>query len=371
MRQCIVGVWRGIARALAAVAVGLMLLPLVSGAGVVRVLTLNAEWFPGRRPEAAPAEQARHMVAMQRMLFEVNPDIWLVQEVQRAEALPLAFAVLPDVSLYTVSAFPEDRHQLAIAGRLPLREARTHKWRVPDADAPPPRGVAFSAVDLPDGRVLLLFTLHMKSNFTGYEDYDPVMNVALREAEAGLFVDYVAAVRAEFADQAVAGVLLGGDLNVLYPRSIFRGERTLSILETAGFEHLGGYGVDHFLGMGLGRPGFRVLMEYNVSDHRGLLLELELPEGTAVRRAARLEPGDVAALAGEVRTNVNTAGPDELRSLPGIGPVLAQRIIDNRPFDSVPQLVEVCGIGPVTLSIMAPHMKIAPPPEVDGGDVRE
>lgn len=51
--------------------------------------------------------------------------------------------------------------------------------------------------------------------------------------------------------------------------------------------------------------------------------------------------------------NVNTASESDLEALPGIGPVLAQEIIDyrtqNGPFASVDQLDDVSGIGPATL----------------------
>ncbi|NNF56605.1 MAG: helix-hairpin-helix domain-containing protein [Rhodothermaceae bacterium] len=61
--------------------------------------------------------------------------------------------------------------------------------------------------------------------------------------------------------------------------------------------------------------------------------------------------------------NINTATAAELEELNGIGPVLAERIIEYREsaggFRSVEELIEVRGIGPRTLERLAPFVTIA------------
>jgi competence protein ComEA len=74
--------------------------------------------------------------------------------------------------------------------------------------------------------------------------------------------------------------------------------------------------------------------------------DVEQPPGTAA-------PSGTAPPGGATLVNVNVASAEELETLPGIGEVLAATIVQYReehgPFTSVDQLMDVSGIGEVTL----------------------
>ena len=57
------------------------------------------------------------------------------------------------------------------------------------------------------------------------------------------------------------------------------------------------------------------------------------------------------------RIDPNTASQSELESLPGIGPVLAERIIAGRPYRKAEDLLRVSGIFPKSLERLRPHLK--------------
>lgn len=65
--------------------------------------------------------------------------------------------------------------------------------------------------------------------------------------------------------------------------------------------------------------------------------------------------------------DINTATLDELQTLTGIGPVIAQRIIDyrteNGAFTSIEELLNVKGIGEATLNKFRDRVTVSPPEE--------
>lgn len=65
-------------------------------------------------------------------------------------------------------------------------------------------------------------------------------------------------------------------------------------------------------------------------------------------------PEQTPAKAESAKISLNNASRADLENLPGIGPELAARIVEARPFESVSDLKRVKGIGPAKFAAIAP-----------------
>ena len=117
--------------------------------------------------------------------------------------------------------------------------------------------------------------------------------------------------------------------------------------------------VDALEAAGGARPG---------ADLTGLNLARLLVDGEQILVGVPAAPGLAASAAGSPGpdpgrlVNLNSAGLEELDTLPGVGPVTAQSILDwraaNGGFQSVDQLLDVDGIGEKTLADLAPLVTV-------------
>ena len=80
------------------------------------------------------------------------------------------------------------------------------------------------------------------------------------------------------------------------------------------------------------------------------------------RSSQRGSDGSDDGATADTRIDLNTATAEQLDSIPGVGPVTAQRILDHRRsigrFTSVDQLLDVSGIGAKTLAKTRPWVRV-------------
>lgn len=114
-------------------------------------------------------------------------------------------------------------------------------------------------------------------------------------------------------------------------------------------------------------------------EHRSWLGDIELQAATlgagvwaltdwkslpVERRKEREENAELALatqrkpLDANFKINLNSAARDELMRLPGIGEVMANRIIERRSYKTIDSLIEVEGIGEKRLQDLRPYLKL-------------
>lgn len=81
-------------------------------------------------------------------------------------------------------------------------------------------------------------------------------------------------------------------------------------------------------------------------------------------QASAEQPAEIGGSAGGLRININTATVDELDALPGIGEVIAGRIVEFReehgPYRSIDDLIHVSGVSTRTIDELRDLATVGP-----------
>ena len=98
--------------------------------------------------------------------------------------------------------------------------------------------------------------------------------------------------------------------------------------------------------------------------------------------SSQIQPSPAPAIQPQSKININTAGYEELQQITGVGPVLAQRILDwrnaNGLFYEIEDIKQVSGIGEATFEKMRNEIAVGnvpprpiPPPEPQAEDTQK
>lgn len=264
----------------------------------LRVMSWNLEWFPGGSPFAKAEEKRSAVARASAHLARLEPDILVVQEVTSERSLRQALAGHKNLQLHVISNFTNANpdadtdlvQQVAIASTLPAVSAWTARWKAGFAD--PPRGYAFAALRVSTSEVVMVYSVHLKSN-RATNPFEAQLNIAKREDAAKQLRRHIRETAPSFAPLKVRGVIVGGDFNTNLDNPEWASEGTIRELIDEGF-HNTWTGVppdqretwrgnhlfapstlDYIFLRDLDWPAARTdLLATDVSDHRPVIVDL-------------------------------------------------------------------------------------------------
>lgn len=212
---------------------------LVAGAAAeeIRVVAWNIQWFPGKQfTQATPAMERRQMEVAQKVVKSLGTDVLLGQELRDWKSFDRLVSVDPAMKVSTVSHFPDRdtgrlwKQQTAIASKLPVLASWSQPWETTLGAMT--RGFSFAAVEVPGDKVLLVYSVHLKSNYSHTEEGREV-NFRVRDESIAQLLEHVDRMERLMWAGKVAGVIVGGDFNTNHDAQF--GDRVVEQMVSAGF----------------------------------------------------------------------------------------------------------------------------------------
>lgn len=185
----------------------------------LRTVAWNIEWFPGVHREASKGEQHKHLKATQPELNRIDPDILLAQEITDQRAFEKLISAVPGLKLNVISKFAGDKErrppyqQQAIASKLEAHSAWFEDFKPAENLPDLRRGFAFAALKHPAGGLIMVYSVHLKSN-GGSDTHEGELNVAnTRRESIKQILAHKLEMEKKFAREKIVGWIVGGDFN--------------------------------------------------------------------------------------------------------------------------------------------------------------
>ena len=197
-----------------------LIIPLQLSAEPLKLLSWNIEWFPGGNPQPNEEEKTKQTNLIEVQLAAIQPNIFLAQEITDELAFEKLVSTLPGkLTVHVCSRFVNHEsndlapQQVAIASNLKADSAFFESFK-PNADLVyPPRGFAFAALEHPVGGLIMVYSVHLKSN-RGSETPEGELSVARARIESVRQIsEHKAEMEKRYAGRKIMGWLIGGDFN--------------------------------------------------------------------------------------------------------------------------------------------------------------
>jgi endonuclease/exonuclease/phosphatase family metal-dependent hydrolase len=206
----------------------------VASPPIITATFWNAQWFPGRRPNASRGDENRQIRAVHTDLAQLHSDIIAFEEVRDYEHAALAVKVLTGFKVDVCSNFPpregqNEAQQVAITSRLQPLSAWSELWK-PSGAIVPPRGFSFAAYQLAPRQLLLVYALHLKSNRGEIRE-----DIRIREESMQQLIAHMKAMENAYGKLGALSWIVGGDFNTAPDEPRFASEKTVPSLRAAGF----------------------------------------------------------------------------------------------------------------------------------------
>ncbi len=176
----------------------------------IRLMAWNLEWFPGEGPEVPLDKAATHEKQLTAYLAQSSADVLLFQEIVSERALRRAVQANPDYTLHIMTDFEDSPLEMAILSRYSAVEAAGIPYTITSLTEAP-RGFAYAALRPEIDHLLLVCSIHLKSNRGSRPE-----NYQMREEASRQIISFLEKTVAEFEKSGFwkqITVVVGGDFN--------------------------------------------------------------------------------------------------------------------------------------------------------------